>query len=257
MNLYLSHLFEDYEMKTLIQEYQTGIEAIEFSIGYSLDVKEESIKNYAKRMSPYLEQINLSAHGPFIDMAPFSFDTQIKEASRRRFQDAYDSVKALNGKYIVYHTCLIPSVYYESSWQANSIEFWKEFMADKDESISVYLENMFDNNPEPIAKVIDETGHPAFGFCLDIGHANCFSKRPLIEGWIREMGHRIKHFHLHNNGGWRDQHDALDNGTIPMKKVLDVIVNQYPEADWTLEMNKYEDAVYSLKWLQDNGYIKA
>lgn len=254
MNLYLSHLFEDYEMKYLVDNYQIGIESIEFSIGYCLDEKEKSIQSYKDRMDPYLEKTKLSAHGPFIDLAPFSFDTQIKKASMQRFQDAYDSIKKLNGTYIVYHTCLIPSVYYESSWQSNSIIFWKEFMQDKDNSISVYLENMYDNNPEPIAKVIDDVNHPAFGFCLDIGHVNCFSKRP-IDGWIRELGNRIKHFHIHNNNGWRDQHNDILTGTIPIKKYLDIIAEKYPQADWTLEMNKYEDATKSIEWLKENSYI--
>lgn len=255
MNLYVSHLFEDNEMKNLIDIYKVGIESIEFSIGYSLDTKSESIESYKKRMEPYIYSINISAHGPFLDMVPCSFDAQIKKVTMERFQDAYDCMKELNGKYIVYHTCLVPPIYYESTWRNNSIEFWKKFMDDKDDSVQVYLENVFDSNPEPIAEVIDSVDHPAFGFCMDIGHANCFSKRAIIDGWIREMGDRIKHFHVHNNNGVRDLHSYLEDGTIPIKKVLDEIVNRFPNADWTLEINEYKDVIHSLEWLKVHQYI--
>ncbi len=255
MKLYISHLFEDREMKELAEQYNIGIETIEFAIGYSLDKKEESIAQYEERMNPYLEKINLSGHGPFIDLNPASFDTQIKKVTMQRFNDAYDSIKRLHGEYIVFHTCLIPSVYFESSWRDNSILFWKEFFEEKDDSVKVYLENVYDNNPEPIISVIDAVDHPAFGFCLDIGHVNCFSERPL-ENWMDLMGNRIKHFHIHNNDGVKDQHKALDNGTIPMNKILDRIKAENPDAGWTLEINKFDDAVHSLKWLKENMSIQ-
>lgn len=253
MNLYVSHLFEDEEMKSLVDKYNVGVETIDFSIGYCLDEKEKSVSNYKERMSSHLNKFNLSGHGPFIDMNPASFDTQVRKVTMERFNDSYNSIKDLNGKYIVFHTCLIPSVYYEPSWRDNSIEFWKEFMADKDNSLSVYLENMYDNNPEYIAEVIDAVDHPAFGFCLDVGHVNCFSKRS-IDSWIREMGDRIKHFHIHNNSGNRDQHNYVEEGRIKMKYLLEGIIQKYPEADWTLEINKYEDAVSSLEWLIKNKF---
>ncbi|SHJ40217.1 sugar phosphate isomerase/epimerase family protein [Parasporobacterium paucivorans] len=254
MNIYLSHLFEDEEIIRLAESYRFGVETIEFSIGHSLDKKESSVANYRDRMGPLIDMVPFSAHGPFIDLSPASFDVRIREVTMKRFQDAYDSINALGGKYIVFHTCFIPSVYFESSWRDNSVLFWKEFLADKDDKVKVYLENVLDNNPEPIAEVIDRVNHPAFGFCLDIGHANCFSKRPVINSWAREMGDRVKHIHIHNNNGWRDQHSILSEGTIPMKETLDILRSRFPDVGWTLEMNRYEDAVASMEWLKDNDF---
>lgn len=254
MNLYLSHLFEDDEMLRLAELYHFGVETIEFSIGYSLDQKEQSIDTYRSRMGTLIDKVPFSAHGPFIDLSPASFDTRIREVTMKRFQDAYESIKAIGGKYIVFHTCFIPSVYFESSWRDNSIVFWKEFMADKDDTVKIYLENVLDNNPEPIAAVIDQVDHPAFGFCLDIGHVNCFSQRKIIESWVREMGDRVKHIHIHNNNGWRDQHNILPEGTIPMKETLDILKKRYASCDWTLEMNHYDDAVASIEWLKENNF---
>lgn len=254
MELYLSHLLQDEEMKEIIDSYHVGIETIDFSIGYCLDEKETAIKNYKDRMQPYLDKTMLSAHGPFIDLNPASFDTLIKKATMQRFEDAYAAIRELGGKYLIIHTCLIPAVYFESSWRDNSIEFWKEFFKNKDTSVFIYLENMYDKNPEPILEVVDSVAHPSFGICFDIGHANCYSKRTVFD-WMEVLGNRIKHFHIHNNDGVKDQHSALDQGTIPMREVLDYVKNQYPDAGWTLESDEFPAAICSLEWLKANQYI--
>ena len=63
-----------------------------------------------------------------------------------------------------------------------------------------------------------------FSVCLDIGHTNCYSKLP-IEDWIKLLGTRIDHIHLHNNDGNKDTHSGLNNGNININEVLNLIDN--------------------------------
>lgn len=50
--------------------------------------------------------------------------------------------KKVKAKHIIFHSCLIPSIYYSSIWEENSVHFWKDFLKDKDDSIAIHLENV-------------------------------------------------------------------------------------------------------------------
>ena len=62
----------------------------------------------------------------------------------------------------------------------------------------------------------------------------------------------ISHFHIHNNDGSRDQHNALGDGTIPVKEILLRAESMCPNATYTLELMKSEMSVH---WLLNNSLI--
>lgn len=80
--------------------------------------------------------------------------------------------------------------------------------------------------------------NPACGCLIDVGHA-------MINRWdmnrvIRELGDRIKAYHLHNNCGAKDSHRPLfEEGNIYDKaQVIDMLncMEEYsPNADWVIE----------------------
>lgn len=252
--IYLSHLLEDKDMEKVLKNYPIGIEIIEFGIGQSLDCKEESLKNYKERLNKIIEKPSLSVHGPFLDLCPASFDSLIKDATMKRFESSYWMAKEIGAERIIFHTCFNKMVYFKSSWEYNSKIFWKEFLCNKDDSIKIHIENEYDSDYEHIVNLIDGVNHPAFSVCLDIGHANYCSKIPL-EDWIKGLGKRIGHVHLHNNYGIKDNHNGILNGDISILDVLNKINETSKDATWTLEVGKYDEIISSLEWLKENKFL--
>ena len=62
----------------------------------------------------------------------------------------------------------------------------------------------------------------------------------------------ISHFHVHNNDGTRDQHNALNDGTIPMKEFLLRAEELCPDATFTMELMKDGP---SMQWMAENNLI--
>lgn len=69
-----------------------------------------------------------------------------------------------------------------------------------------------------------------------------------MESWAPRIGH----FHIHNNDSSWDTHNALDNGSIPMKELLLRAEELCPNASFALEL--MEDRP-SMLWLEEKGLI--
>ncbi len=209
---YFSHLLCDEEMKEVIQETGMGVESIEFSIAENLDNLSKTLLSYEKRLEK-MECEKLLLHGPFLDLNPVSYDLSIRKVTMERYEEAYQAAKVLGAKKIVYHTCYVPDFYLLIGWAERMAEFYREFLYEKDDSIEIVMENVLDRIPQPMAEVAEKIEHPAFGLCLDVGHANCYSK-VSCEEWFQTEKKYLKHLHLHDNKGDRDSHLPLGTGTI-------------------------------------------
>lgn len=236
--IYFSHLLEDSEMKALLKMTGGGVESIEFSVSENLDILPQMLQEYEKRLEN-LECRELMIHGPFLDLNPMAFDSLVAEATRTRYEQAYEAARALGAKKIVYHTGFVPSVYYLEGWAERMIDFYRCFLEDKPSDIQILMENVLDPFPQPIAEIAENIVHPAFGICLDVGHANCYSDIPLQE-WLEVQSPYIRHLHIHDNHGDRDAHLALGDGVIPFEKLMPWIKNRM---DVTVECNSMEDCL--------------
>lgn len=246
--IYLSHLISDLEMSELFHTYPVGLETIEFSIASCLDDFTDTLRHYNKR----IEQLNpaaLSVHGPFLDLNPASYDSCIQAVTRERFEQAYAAAKALNATKIIYHSCFVPQINYYEGWVKQTVPFWKSFLEDKPDNISICMENVFDGFPSYIKEVIQQVDHPAFGICLDLGHAHAFSSIPVTQ-WVEELGSYIRHIHIHDNNGTKDSHLAIGDGTIPWASVTDALQKKCPAADFTIENTNRDDFIKSLNFFQ-------
>lgn len=246
--VYISHLFEDEKIKKLVENYSCGIELIDFSIGMCLDQVDDTMVRYRQRMGQSIANCPISFHGPFLDLVPYSYDTLIHEATRIRYQQCYDAARKFGAKHIIYHTCYGSNQYYPSIWRERTVQFFRKFMEDKGEEIAIHLENVYDRDYSYLLEVIQEVNHKAFSACLDIGHVNCHSDRSL-EKWIDGLGENIGHVHLHNNDGTRDAHQSLNRGSIQIPEIIAQLQKTCPNADWTIEVNTYEDAITSFDML--------
>lgn len=218
---YFSHLLCDEEMKEVIQETGMGVESIEFSIAENLDDLSKTLLSYEKRLEK-MECEKLLLHGPFLDLNPVSYDLSIRKVTMERYEEAYQAAKVLGAKKIVYHTCYVPDFYLLIGWAERMAEFYREFLYEKDDSIEIVMENVLDRIPQPMVEVAEKIEHPSFGLCLDVGHANCYSKVSCDE-WFQTEKKYLKHLHLHDNKGDRDSHLPLGTGTVSSNIVREIL----------------------------------
>lgn len=219
----------------------------------SCDQFEENIR---KLLSFYQNTELVSMHGPYKDLCMGSKDKLIKAATMQRFQSAYEIAKKINCSNIILHHGYIPGTSIPKYWVKRTKNFWDEFLKDKDDNVCYYLENQFEHSPELLLEVVNAVNDHRVGICLDVGHANCNSRTPVME-WISQCNSKINFVHLHNNNGFQDQHLGIHNGTMDFRQVCDALEKYAPDAVWALEVNSPEDAEQSVRWLMDNGFLKS
>jgi len=247
MKIYISQLIPENEYIEIIKEYDTGLELIDFSIAEFLDNSDVYKEKY---QSNIYKDINLGIHGPFFDLIPATFDSLIREVTIQRFNQAYDIAKELNAKYIVFHTGYLKDIYFYESWLENSSVFWKEFLKDKDDTIQIYLENVFEDEYLPLKQLIEQVNNPSFNICLDLGHVNIRDKYTLKE-WLTELKGYIKHLHIHNNNSINDEHEEINNGTINYKEIFELINELNLDVDITIETSGSQKIIDSLEYLNN------
>ena len=232
MKLFISQLIDETDYLKIIAKENCGLEIIDFSIAEVLDNPSDYLKKYK---SPQYQDLSLGLHGPFFDLIPATFDSLIKEVTLRRFNQVYDIAKELNAKYLVFHTGYLKDVYHYEAWLANSITFWQDFLNDKDDSIQIYIENVFEDEYYYLKELVKTINKPYFNICLDLGHANIRNSYDLKE-WLYELKDYIRHLHFHNNDGRADLHQGLNNGEINYNEILNIIAELKIEASITLEL---------------------
>lgn len=196
----------------------------------------------------------LFLHGPFTEIHPAAIDYRARQMGIERLNEAYEVAAALGINRMIVHTGWIPFIYFKS-WQAEKgAEFWQKFMSDKPSDFHIYVENVLDDEPYMLLDMIKRIDNPSIKLCLDIGHANATTPSELpVEKWIEVLGSHIGHFHLHNNDGTGDSHNAFDCGNMDMNSIFSAI-GAFCDADVTLTIEA-RDARACLEWLKRSDYI--
>lgn len=83
------------------------------------------------------------------------------------------------------------------------------------------------------------------GICLDVGHANVAG---TIEGFLLEKD-RLINVHLHNNDGSADQHLPLDNGSIDVRSIIEILGRFY-RGNYIIEARDLDEGIKSKKQLE-------
>lgn len=202
-----------------------------------------------------------SLHAPFWDLNLGTKNQMIKEATMKTFNYAYSVAKKLGCTEIVVHNGFIPNTSFYEGWVRNATAFWQEFFADKDDSITMMIENQCEEDSEVLKMEMDSVNDPRLKICLDIGHAHANSNMP-IEEWIKSLGDRIGYLHLHNNHGkvlgrpsyMNDEHLGINMGTMDIANILDLLEKYCPNAIWNIEC-KLDYIEESVETLINLGYI--
>ena len=116
------------------------VESIDFSISDNLDRLFSSLDAYKEKMK-VMGADSLLLHGPFPGVNPSAYDSLVREASMKRFNQCYEAASVLGAKKIVFHSGMNPYVYYKEYWAEHVALFWQEFMKEK-KGIQILLENL-------------------------------------------------------------------------------------------------------------------
>lgn len=194
-----------------------------------------------------------SFHGPFGDLCPGSFDVMVRDLARYRFLGAIDIAEQLGATHLVLHHGYTPKTSPPPQWLKRCITFWRDFLNETPEHISIHIENHLEQDGTMICDLIAEVDSKRFSACLDIGHAHCCSAQTPIQ-WVEQLGDKIRYVHLHDNHGETDEHLPLGEGTIPIVEVCTALEKHAPDAIWAIETSP-DRVMPSLAFLREHGFL--
>lgn len=170
--------------------------------------------NFSKALSFYQgirDQIQgpFALHGPFVDLKPYSFDQGIQAVSMFKYRMVLNMASLLKADYVIFHSQINPFVQNKKLWEIDRetnrklfLDLLEEF---DDFKGMILLENIYEDHPDRLIKLVDHINHPRVRVNLDIGHAG-LSKKISLREWIDLLGDRIQYCHFHWNNGDLDQH---------------------------------------------------
>lgn len=237
----------------IAKQYNCGFEYNDFFMPNVLDSQED----IDKIISLYTDKSDIpeycTFHGAFIDVTIFSQDQRIFEASDYRVEQSILIARKIGAKAIVFHTNYIPNFRqkaYRDSWVEINARYWSEKLR-KYPDISIYIENMFDEDYELLLKLGENmSGVANFGLCFDYAHACVFGDENKIDEWCAKLAPYIKHIHINDNDFITDSHEALGKGKIDWKNFKKNYQMYFPEATVLVEMNGIDKIKASLEYLK-------
>ncbi len=188
--------------------------------------REEDLQRLSRALRE--NQLEVSIHGPFMDLSPGGVDPRIKEVTRERLLKTIELAHFFNPRTIVFH----PG--YESwkfdgninLWLESSLQTWRPLVKEAEErGLTLAIENVFEEGPEPMKKLLDEIRSPRCRFCFDTGHHNVFSKTPLPI-WMEALGGFLSEVHLHDNHKEMDEHLPAGEGKFDFDRFF-ALLSQY------------------------------
>ena len=245
-NVYISTTAPD--ASQLAVQYGLGIEIAEYCTAWNMDDEFTATDASVQVKLDGVERKVL--HAPFNELFPCAIDKKARVLAADRYRQAIELAKRYGSPKVIIHGGYNPWIYYPVWYVEQSILFWKEFLRE-DPGVEIVLENVLETEPQWLLDIVKGVDDPRLKLCLDIGHVNAYSKILLMD-WLESWAPYLSHFHIHNNDGSRDQHNALNDGNIPMKDFLLRAEELCPDATFTFELMKDEP---SMKWLAENGLI--
>ena len=244
--IYLSTIADD--ASKIARKYGLGIEIAEYCTAWNMDDEFTATDASVQVKLDGIERKVL--HAPFNELFPCAIDRKARALAAERYRQAIELAKRYGSQKVIIHGGYNPWIYFPVWYVEQSILFWKEFLKE-DPGVQIVLENVLETEPQWLLDIAKGVDDPRLKLCLDIGHVNAYSKIPLMD-WLESWAPYLSHFHVHNNDGTRDQHNALDDGNIPMKDFLLRAEELCPNATFTFELMKDEP---SMIWLKENGLV--
>jgi sugar phosphate isomerase/epimerase len=227
--------------------YSMLLHRIDFAIRYQIHpeiyfsaedldgCREEDLQRLSKAL--WENQLEVSIHGPFMDLSPGGVDQRIKAVTRDRFLKTIELAHFFNPRMIVFH----PG--YErwkfdgnvNLWLESSLQTWRSLVKEAEErGLTIAIENVFEESPDPIKNLLEEIHSPRFRFCFDTGHHNVFSKT-LLPVWMEALGGFLSEVHLHDNHKETDEHLPVGEGEFDFSQFFTLLSQLKLNPLYTLE----------------------
>ncbi len=198
------------------------------------------------------KKVPATFHGPFMDLNPGAVDERVREVTVFRLNQVLDLAAAFHPKAIVFHPGYDRWRYDDDVdlWLGKSLLTWIPLVKRAEAlSVKIALENVFDEDPTALGRLLVRVDSAFLGYCMDAGHGHLFSKVPLPE-WIEALGASLFEMHLHDNHGGADEHLPLGRGTIDFPGIFSRIKSKGLRPILTLEPHRIEYLVPSLEALE-------
>ncbi len=193
--------------------------------------------------------LSTTLHAPFTNFNPGSSKKRTRNTSLQIADVSLLLAEKLHAQRIVFHPGLVPGCTGKKLdiWLQNNRTFWPEFLAHAAEfDCTICIENIYESTPDPLIKLFSMIDSPQLGHVFDIGHWNLFGSEKLVN-WLNEMAPYLKHMHLHDNHGERDEHLAIGQGYVPFSTLFNWLQTANLLPTITLENHTLPEVEQSLK----------
>lgn len=235
-----------------VNEMGANLEISRFGKLATIDSEYDDFLNHYKSVLKNLKR-KLTLHSFFYDLNPASLDPGMRNFVLHRYNQAFTAARELNANTIVFHTGyngLIKHADYHNDFFNGQETFWANFIKQfENAGITAVVENTCENNPEVLMKIVDSVNSKNLKACIDAGHANINSEFG-IEEWIKKIGKRLHHMHIHNNYGKLDEHNSVLSGTIDFSTLVATLEKESLTPNLVLEIFNKDSAVESFNFVQ-------
>ncbi len=263
VNLPLRYILDDNRYLQLLLAHTAGSASIDGpgpklgpELGLDARVLEQE-RTWFEDLAGRLRQqaICCTVHLPFIDVRPGSPDRMIRDASRQRLEMALEIASLFAPKRLIAHPHYFGSVNGNDfkSWLRESARIWSGLIEKLPADAMLCLENTHESKPDQLVALAAELDPAKSGICFDVGHWFSFAKghkRRNLAEWLEALSPYLKHLHLHDNDGSKDQHLGMGHGGIPWDQVFAQLRELGLTPSATLEPHCEESFMQSMAFLQ-------
>lgn len=154
---------------------------------------------------------HIAVHAPFWEVAPFSPNPAIREASRQQLRATIEASADLGASTVTTHVTPRPG-YELAEYRPQVLDFYRE-LGDLagERGVSVTIETGFPRPIDEFAALIHDIEHPAVGANVDVGHLRGLLTpeqqrsveapalyAELLARHVDSLGPKIMHVHLHD-----------------------------------------------------------
>lgn len=219
--------------------------------GPELDFLDEAMVNGVAQALA-VAGIRPTVHAPFFDLNPGALDPLIRQATYQRMSQALHFAGRLNAHLMVIHPGVDKWRYpkLEQTWLTLAKEFFVPLL---DQAAicncRLALENIYEETPETLVQLVGGLDSQWFGHCFDAGHWHLFGKIPMAT-WLQEVGPRLFHVHLHDNGGLADEHLPVGDGKVDFEPLREYLEKMPVPPSMTLEAHSMDHLLRSLQQIR-------
>lgn len=181
----------------------------------------------AQEISQRLRDKNLSItfHAPFMDLNPGAVDPQVRQVTLFRFHQVMELVPLFRPRTIIFHPGY-DRFRYDGDvdlWLEKSLLTWRPLVKMAENlSVRLALENVFEEGPHILEKLLRAINSPYLGYCFDSGHGHIFSKVELGQ-WLETLAPYLIELHLHDNHRLADEHLPIGQGLIDFAMIFSLL----------------------------------